>query len=413
MKKIESALLSFIKLDILPYKKIIDLTKCNAFMLFLFRLTKVFTCLIFLILSVNAYTLSTQIQDIQLLHAISHYGQPKYPENFEHFDYANPKAPKGGELKQAAIGTFDSLNLYINKGTPAAACNLLYDTLLVRSWDEPLTKYGLIAEKIELDPNNNWVAFHINPKARFHDNTPVTANDIVFSFNILREKGKTFYKSFYSNVKAVKSTSKYRVLFTFVNNTNREMPLILGQIPILPEHYWKSRDFASGGLEVPVGSGPYTIKHISVGRKISYQRNDNYWAKDLAPNRGRFNYNIITYEYFLDSTVATEALLSGVYDIKVVDDPKISHQLNTKRLAKQHLTKSKFPNKNPQTLTLTYNTRRPFLNDRKVRKAISYAFDFKWLNNNLFSNIYTRSTSLFAGSPLESSGIPNPSELKL
>ena len=175
----------------------------------------------------------------QQRHAISLYGQPKYGSDFSHFDYVNPKAPKGGELRQGVIGHFDTLVPYTDRGTAVAGSHLMYDSLLARSWDEPLTKYGLIAEKIELDPDNYWAAFHVNPKAYFHDGKPVTARDVKFSFDLLRKKGSAFYKHFYREVDRVEVTSSHRALFIFNTNHNRELPLILGQMPILPEHYWK------------------------------------------------------------------------------------------------------------------------------------------------------------------------------
>ncbi|PJE78017.1 Oligopeptide-binding protein AppA [invertebrate metagenome] len=347
-------------------------------------------------------------------HAISLYGKPKYSEGFTHFGYANAKAPKGGKLKQAAIGNFDSLNPYIDKGIAAAGSNLLFDTLLARSWDEPLTKYGLIAERIESDPNNWWVAFHVNPKAYFHDGVPVTANDVVFSFYLLREKGSAFYKTFYREIKDVKATSSHRVLFSFTTNKNRELPLILGQMPVMPQHYWESRNFSVSSLDVPVGSGPYKVSHISPGRSISFERDVHYWGAHIAPNKGRYNFNTLTYEYFRDTTVAMEALLAGEYDVKVVEDPRTWYdRLDEQRLKQQGFIRSLFNNSNPQTLTLAYNTQKPSLSDKRVRQALGYAFDFDWINQHLFHGMYTRANSYFSGTSLAATGTPSLGELKL
>lgn len=240
-----------------------------------FRLT---TLLIICVLSISP-TLSAADQNSRLRHAISLYGEPGYAEGFRHFHYVNPDAPKGGELKQGVIGHFDSLVPYIDRGTAAAGSYMMYDTLLARSWDEPLTKYGLIAERIELAPDNTWVAFAINPAARFHNGQPVTAYDVKFSFDLLREKGSTFYKQFYQDVEKVEATSSHRALFVFRHSNNRELPLILGQMPILSKHYWANRDFSSPGMEIPVSSGPYKPIKIEPGRSITFARVKNYWGK--------------------------------------------------------------------------------------------------------------------------------------
>ncbi len=348
------------------------------------------------------------------VHAITLYGKPKYSDNFTHFDYTNPNAPKGGELKQAVIGTFDTLNPYSDRGVTAAGSNLMYDTLLARSWDEPLTKYGWVAEKIELDPDNHWAAYHINTKARFNDGVPLTANDVKFTFDLFREKGSAFYKNFYREIDRAEVTSPYRVIFYFNNNQNRELPLILGQMPILPAHYWKNRDFNSPGLEIPVTSGPYKAVHIVPGRSVTYQRVKNYWGKDLPVNRGRYNFDRLRYEYYRDNTVALEALITGEYNFKLVDDPRVwNDHLKDSALKKAGLSRLLLDNGNPQTLTLTYNTRRPYLSDKRVREALGYAFDFDQINNYQFHNMYRRATSYFSGTQLAATGLPSENEIKL
>ena len=352
-----------------------------------------------------------------LQHAISLFGKPAYPEGFKHFNYVNPDAPKGGELKQSALGQFDSLNPYINRGIPAAGASYQYDTLLARSWDEPLTKYGLIAGKIEVDPDNHWVAFYVNPKARFNDGKPVTAEDIKFSFDILREKGSTFYRSFYIDVEGVTVTAPNRALFKFKHNANRELVTNLGQMPVFPKHYWQDRDFTSPGLSIPVSSGPYKATDIKPGRSITYQRDPNYWAKDLPACKGRFNFDRLSYTYYLDSGISLQALLAGEYDWSMVSDPKYWQQLfidknSQKLLKKTKLVRETLSNGNPQTVMLTYNTRKPFLKDRRVREAIGMVFDYDWLNRNYFHGMLRRADSYFAGTELASSGFPSPEELK-
>ena len=347
-------------------------------------------------------------------HAISLYGEPKYSETFQYFDYVNPDAPKGGEIKQGVIGHFDSLTPYIDRGTAAAGSHMMYDTLLARSWDEPLTKYGLIAERIELAPDNTWAAFYINPLARFHDGKPVTAHDVKFSFDLLREKGSTFYKHFYQDVERVEATSNYRALFVFKHSNNRELALILGQMPILPKHYWATRDFSSPGMEIPVSSGPYKPVRIEPGRSITFARVENYWGKDLPVNRGRHNFDRIQYEYYRNSNVLLEALQKGEYDLKTVSDPRVWHdQIRDESLKKHQLVRSSLSNHNPQTLTITYNSRRELLSDPRVRKALGYAIEFDWINRHLFHGMYQRADSVFAGTELGASGRPSEQETKL
>ena len=348
----------------------------------------------------------------ELRHAISLYGAPKYPQNFQHFDYVNPQAPKGGHLRQGILGHFDSLVPYIDRGTAATGSYLMYDTLLARSRDEPLSKYGLIAQRMELAPDNTWVAFYINPQARFHDDTPITAHDVKYSFDLLRAKGSTFYQQFYQDVDRVEVTSSDRALFLFKHGNNRELPLILGQMPILARHYWQTRDFATPGTSIPITSGPYRPERIEPGRSITFARVENYWARDLPVNRGRHNFDRIQFEYYRNNSVLFEALQKGEYDFKVVTDPRVWHSLlQDESLARHQLLRSSWQNRNPQTLAMTYNARRPILADARVRQALGYAFDFHWLNQNLFHGMYLRANSVFAGTDMGASGRPSKSEL--
>ena len=348
----------------------------------------------------------------ELRHAISLYGAPKYPRDFQHFDYVNPQAPKGGDLRQGIIGHFDSLVPYVDRGTAAAGSYLMYDTLLARSRDEPLSKYGLIAQSIELAPDNTWAAFYINPQARFHDNTPITAHDVKYSFDLLRAKGSTFYQHFYQDVDRVEVTNSNRALFLFKHGDNRELPLILGQMPILARHYWQAHDFSAPGMAIPVTSGPYRPVRIEPGRSITFARVEKYWARDLPVNRGRYNFDRIQFEYYRNNNVLFEALQKGEYDFKVVSDPRVwHHQLQDESLAKHQLLRASLHNRNPQTLAITFNARRPALADARVRQALGYAFDFHWLNENLFHGMYLRADSVFAGTEMAASGRPSPKEL--
>ena len=248
-------------------------------------------------------------------HALTLYDEPpKYPANFKHVEYVNPDAPKGGTFRKSSTGSFDSLNPFINKGVPADDIDLTFDTLTRQTLDEPFTAYGLIAEKIEKAPDNSWVRFYLRPEAKFSDGHPIRAEDVVFTFDTLMKNGSPLYKGYYSDVDKAIAENPLQVKFTFKHNKNRELPLILGQLPVLPKHWWESRDFAKGNLEIPVSSGPYTIAEIKPGRSIRYARTKNYWGKDLPINKGLYNFDAITIDYFRDNSVAFEALKAGQFD---------------------------------------------------------------------------------------------------
>jgi microcin C transport system substrate-binding protein len=367
-----------------------------------------------LLIIITLQSNANEINIVKKKHAISLYGEPKYQKNFTNFDYVNPDAVKGGVVKQGIVGSFDSLMPYIDRGVPAIGLGLTYDTLLSRSWDEPLTKYGLVAEYIEVDDNNFWVKFYINPKAKFNDNSPITADDVKFSFDILTTEGKTFYKNFYRDVAKVEIVNNNEVLFSFKNNTNKELALILGQMPILSKKYWSSRKFTATGFDIPVTSGPYKISEVMPGKSIKYVRNNDYWAKDLPVNKGRYNFNTMIYEYFLNANVLSEAVKKGVINFKVVDNPKEWHEYKTNdSLIHKGIQLTTIVNRNPQTVTLTFNQRRSSLQDIKVRQALSYAINFQWINKNLFYNIYQCAESIYDGTEFASRGIPEKNEKNL
>lgn len=249
-------------------------------------------------------------------HGIAMHGSLKYPADFTHFDYVNPDAPKGGSLREAAIGTFDSLNPFIIKGTVADGTGLLYDSLLGRALDEPFSLYGLLARQLRVAEDRSWIEFDIRPEARFSDGEPVTAEDVVFTFNTLLEKGSPFFKSYYGGIDSIQALSEHRVRFEFGDSLNRELPLIVGEVPILPAHYWQERDFTAPSLDIPIGSGPYKVGEIDPGRSITYTRRDDYWGANLPVNRGRFNFDSRQFDYYRDSTVALEAFKAGEYDFR-------------------------------------------------------------------------------------------------
>ncbi len=349
-------------------------------------------------------------------HAIALHGQPKYPAGFKAFDYVNPAAPKGGDIRLEAMGTFDSLNPFINKGVPAAGIASIYDTLTIKSDDEPFTQYGLLAEKIERDPaDKSWIIYHLNPKAKFSDGKPVTAEDVVFSFDIIRKDGDPQYKAYYADIAKVEALDKQRVKFTFKTKDNPELQMIVGQLQILPKHYWSTRNFNSTGLEIPVGSGPYRISKIDNGRSISYTRRADYWGVDLPVNRGRDNFNSMTYVYFRDFTVSLEAFKAGQFDYRTEWKAKTwavdySFPAVKSGLVKKLLIK----NENPQGMqAFAFNLRRSLFQDIRVRRALGYAYDFEWANKTMFYNAYTRSDSFFSNSELAARGAPSKEELAI
>ncbi len=356
----------------------------------------------------------TEPTDITFSHAIALHGKPGHPSGFKHFNYVNPKAPKGGTIRIAALGTFDTFNSYGPQGKAPFGLYLTSSTLLTRNWDEPLTKYGFMVEKIEQPADKSWIAFHINPKAVFSDGKPVTAEDVVFSFQRLIEQGNLFWRQFYQDVDSAKATSKYRALFTYKYIDNLELPLLLGQLPVLPKHWWQERDFTATTLEVPVVSGPYRIKRFQTGRYIEYERIKDYWAENHPVNVGRNNFDIVRYEYFRDHNVVLEAVNSNQIDWHIEDDPRYWQDgFNKKALENGQLIKASWQNQNPQVLSLVLNTRRQPYSDIRVREAITIMLDIDWVVSHLLSNMMVSAKSLFDGTEMASTGFPEGDELKL
>lgn len=349
-------------------------------------------------------------------HAMTLYGEPPaYAADFSHFDYVNPQAPKGGTLRLSGFGSFDSLNGFISRGASADQLSLIYDTLTFHALDEPFTEYGLLAERIERAEDNTWVRFHLRPQARFHDGAPVTAADVVFTFNTLVEQGAPFYRAYYGGVKEVVADSERSVTFHFHNGNNRELPLVLGQLPVLPAHYWADRDFSKTTLEPPLGSGPYRITDVSGGRNISYERVADYWASDLPVRRGFYNFDRIVVDYYRDTGVALEAFKAGQFDLnQEVSAKNWATGYDSPALREGDIIKEEIPNLNVQGMQgFVFNLRRPIFEDRRVRKAISLLFDFEWSNKSLFHNAYARTDSFFDNSELGATGAPGPGELAL
>lgn len=361
-------------------------------------------------------------QEPQARHAVALHGEAKYKPGFDHVDYVNPDAPKGGTLRQHALGTFDSLNPFIIKGSPAAGLNymrsgLVYESLMQNAWDEPFTMYGVLAKSITVAPDKSWVTFDLRPEAKWADGEPVTAEDVVWTFNTLMDKGTPFYKAYWGDVESVKAEGEHRVTFAFRSKGNAELPLIIAEMAVLPKHYWEAegRKFDETSLEPPLGSGPYKIGKVVPGRSIEYVRNENWWGKDLPLFKGFYNFDRLVYDYYKDGNVAQEAFLSGEYDVKDENSMKrwkVEYDVPAVREGKILL--EEIANGTPAGMqAFIYNIRRPVFQDDAVRAALAYALDFEWSNKQFAFGGYTRTNSYFANSELAASGLPSGAELKI
>jgi microcin C transport system substrate-binding protein len=353
--------------------------------------------------------------DPKPVHGLAMHGAPKYPASFTHFEYVNPDAPKGGDVRLAAIGSFDSLNAFILRGVAAAGVTQLFDSLLKSADDEAFTAYGLIAETITVPADRSWVVFDLRPAARFHDGTPLTAEDVAWTLETLKTKGHPTYRSYYGDVLEANVLGPHRIEFRFRPGVNRELPLIIGQMPILSKAYYSRVAFDQTTMEPPVGSGPYRVSRVDAGRSITYQRDPEYWARDLPVSRGRFNFGTIRYDYYRDTTVAVEALKAGEYDLRVENSAKNwSTEYDVPTVQAGHLVKTEIINQLPRGMQgYGFNQRRPFFQDRRVRNAIGHAFDFEWSNKTLFYDLYFRTASYFANSELAARGLPQGDELRI
>jgi microcin C transport system substrate-binding protein len=314
-----------------------------------------------------------------------------------------------------AIGTFDNLNPFILKGVPAAGIGNTFDTLTVASTDEPSSEYGLVAETIETPADRAWVAFTLRAVARFHDGSPMTVEDVIWTFDTLRTRGHPLYRSYYAQVASVEKTGPRTVKFTFKGNENRELPVIVGQLPVLSKAYWTSHDFTKTTLEAPLGSGPYRVESLEPGRSITYRRVKDYWAAALPVNVGRHNFDTIRYDYYRDDTVALEAFKAGAYDFRPESSSKNwATAYDVPPVRDGRIRKEAIPNEVPTGMQgWVYNTRRAIFSDARVREALAAAFDFEWSNAHLFYKAYTRTRSYFSNSELASRGVPTEAELKV
>ena len=355
-------------------------------------------------------------------HALSLIGEPQYGADFKHFDWVNPEAPEGGMVRIAAIGSFDSLNPFSIKGEVASGISsLVYDSLMATSLDEPSTEYGLIAEWASYPDDFSSATFKLREGARFHDGKPVTVADVIFSLDALK-KASPLYNLYYKNVINAEETGEREVTFTFDMSGNRELPQILGQLPILPKHFWEAKDDKGNArdpskttMEAPLGSGPYRISEVKPGRELTYERVKDYWAKDLPARRGLYNIDTVRFIYFKDNTPAFEAFLSGLVDYRLESSANNwATRYNTAAVKAGKITKEQLKDGGVAPMqAFVFNTRRERFADPRVRRALNLAFNFEAMNKSLFYGSYVRVGSYFDNSELAARGLPQGRELEI
>ena len=356
-------------------------------------------------------------------HGLSLFGELKYPPGFKHFDYVNPKAPKGGAVRMIAFGTFDNFNEVVSglKGSIAMGVGMISDTLAVSSLDEVSTDYGLIAEAVSHPPDFAWASFRLRPGARHHDGKPITVEDVIFSMEAFK-KHSPMMSAYYRHVVKVQQTGEREVTFVFDAPGNREMPVILGQLNVLPKHWWegtdaagKKRDVGATTLEPPLGNGAYRIKEFVAGRTVVYERVKDYWGKDLNVNIGRDNFDEMRFEYFRDATVAIEAFKADHVDWRTENSAKNwATAYDFPAVKDKRVVLEEFVQRNRGIMqAFTFNTRRDKFKDPKLRRAFNFAYDFEEMNKQLFFGQYKRINSYFDGTELASSGLPQGQELEI
>ena len=340
---------------------------------------------------------------------IAMHGEPALPPAFDHLRYANPAAPKGGRLTQGVLGTFDSLNPFIVKGLALSQIRgYVVESLLARGYDEPFTLYGLLARTVETDTDRTYVTFALDPGAKFSDGKPVTADDVVFSWQLLRDKGRPNFRTYYVKVAKAEALSERVVRFDLTGANDRELPLILGLMPVLAKHAVNPDTFEDTTFEPVVGSGPYVVNKVDPGRSIALKRDPNYWGRDLAINRGVWNFDEVRFDFYRDGNSHLEAFKKGLYDVRTETDPgRWETAYDVPAVRDGRIVKETLPYGLPKIFSgLVFNTRRPVFSDIRVREAIGMLLDFEWLNHNYFYDRYQRSASYFEDSELSARGRP-------
>jgi len=349
-------------------------------------------------------------------HGLAMHGDPALPADFDHLPYADPNAPKGGRITYAFVGSYDSLNPFIVKGAETTARgiwdvslgNNVFEALLARNRDEAFTLYGLLAESVDVPDDRSSITFNLNPKAKFSDGQPVTPEDVIFTLEILREKGRPNYRSWYSKVKKIEKVGEHGVHMTFADGADRELPLLIGLMPILPKHATDIENFDRSTLKPLIGSGPYLMGEVKPGERFTLKRDPNYWGKDLPIKRGFDNFDEIRVDYYRNRSSMFEAFKKGLYDVNAESDPATwRNGYDFPAVADGRVVKESVETGLPKgMLGFAMNTRRPTFEDIRVRKALAGLLDFEWLDKNLFFDVYKRNASYFEGSELSSIGVP-------
>ncbi len=353
-------------------------------------------------------------EEIIKSHAIAKRGEPKYPADFEHWDYVNPDAPRKGYLTMGTLGTFDNFNRFAQRGTtPAAIETYLFDSLMTGNAEEPGVLYGLIAESIEYPTSNEWITFHLNPNATFQDGKPIMASDVAFTFNLLMTEGVQFVRTYYEGVTA-EVLGERSIRFT-LPKPDKSMLMDIAGFPVFPEHYFKDVNLEEPLEEIPLGSGGYTISDYQMGKYAVYERLDDYWALNHPTMVGQLNFDFERYDYYLDETVLFEAFKKGEYDLRMENtSQRWATQYNGPNFDKGYIIKEEIAHQIPQAMqSFVFNQRRPMFEDRRVRMAINLLFDFEWANKNLFYGAYTRLESYFQNTEYMATGLPEGKELEL
>jgi peptide/nickel transport system substrate-binding protein len=353
----------------------------------------------------------------QPTHGIAMHGEPSLPADYKSFPYVNPNAPKGGSITYGVVGTFDSLNPFLIKSMRTTARgmfgdsefgNLVYESLMQRNADEPFTMYGLLAEKVETNDERTWVEFTLNPKAKWSDGQPVTPDDVIFTFDVLTKKGRPPFSSRMKLISKIEKVGEHGVRFSFNEQANREFPLVLSLMPVLPKHAIDIEKFDSSPLAIPIGSGPYVVSQVQPGQRIVFKRNPDYWGADLPSRIGFNNYDTVTVEYFRNDQSQFEAFKKGVFDVFLEGDPnKWASSYDFPAVRDGRVVKEAFESRSPGNMFgFLFNTRRPKFQDRAVREALALMFDFEWTNRNLYAGRYQRLGSYWQGSELSALGKP-------
>lgn len=365
--------------------------------------------MLMLILAMGALSHAESPKPAAFDHAIAMHGEPALPRGFTHLPYADPNAPKGGRIVFGQQGTFDSLNPLVVLGVaPDAVPRYVQQSLLLRSADEPFTAYGLLASRVELNDERTKLAFEIDERATFSDGRPVTAQDVLFTFEMLKTKGKPFHRSSLARVTKAEAPSPRRVEFELGDGSNRELPLVIGAMPIFAKHATNAETFGETSFKPALGSGPYVVSDIVPGATITLKRRKNFWAEDHPLTRGFFNADEIRYDFYRDANALFEAFKAGLYDVRVEPDPtRWMTGYDVPAVRDGRIVRETLEFQSPKGMTgLVFNTRRPFFADVRVREALGILFDFEWANRNLFHGVYRRAGSFFSGSELSALGVP-------